>query len=113
MQFSPNIGERRSKCIFAPFKFAFSFGKWVTEDRGPSFFEEKLNISKTKKKNFGRPLQRKCQYYGGFRLLFESLLAGKTEHKSKTSKFVNFQIFTLVVLDDTSNEIRRGLKFAV
>ena len=27
-QLSPNIGERSSKCIFAPKKVAFSFGKW-------------------------------------------------------------------------------------
>ena len=69
MQFSPNVGERRSKCIFAPKKVAFPLGKWVSEDRGPSFFKEKqkkTKKNKNKKKNSKKAKKRKCQYYVGF-----------------------------------------------
>ena len=40
-----------------------------------------------------RPLQRKCQYYVGFRLLFESLLAAKNRAQIKNIKICHFLDF--------------------
>ena len=43
--FSPNIGERRLKCLSTPFKLSFSSVKWVTPDPVSSLFKEKVSSS--------------------------------------------------------------------
>ena len=44
-QFSQNIGERKLKCLWTPFKLSFSSVKWVAPDPVSSLFKEKVSSS--------------------------------------------------------------------